>query len=321
MTALERLLDLVVLLLSSRRPVPARAIFEAFPKDYGGSDDARERKLSRDKAELRALGIPIEFVTGDDAEETGYVIDRSAFYLPEVAFTPIERAALLAAGAAAMKGPLPLKNELAAALVKLRSSDARGIDRARPVLFVHTGESSPHAELLGEAVTTRRKVKLTYPPEPQPRIVRPYAIALRRGRLTVVGHCELRGAVRTFHADRMTSVARANPAEKKPAFEVPADFTIDDHLPRHPWQIRVHAPVEVRLSFAPELATIGPQTLGIRVGEPVPATNLDGLLAQVLALGEGVVVEGPPEARRRLRAMLTGLVDDAGLSAQIEEVA
>lgn len=312
MTALERLLDLVVLLLSARHPVPAREIFEALPEAYGGAPEARERKLSRDKAELRALGLALDWVEpDDDHEEGGYVIDRTAIFLPALAFPPEERAALLAAGAAALKGALPLRRELALALTKLRATGG-GEDLARPRLYATTGRVSPHGDLLARAVAERRRVTLVYPPEPRPRTVRPYALSLRHRRLTLVAHCELRGGVRTFHADRISRAALASPDGSTPEFELPAGFDATEHLPRHGWQLRIHPEMQVNLTFAPELAESGPQALGFKPGAPIRVTNLDGLLAAALALGDGVTVSGPPEARQRMAALLTRLAGRYG---------
>src|SRR5262249_13784170 len=101
----ERLLDLVALLLDAPEPVPFADLREAFPDDYGGSRDAAERKLERDKAELLQLGVPLEFVPpgqDDDRELGGYRIDRAAYFLPDPKLTPEEAAALYAAGSAAL---------------------------------------------------------------------------------------------------------------------------------------------------------------------------------------------------------------------------
>ena len=44
----------------------------------GASDDAAARKFERDKAELLELGLPLQWVQGDDEHPDGYVVDRSA---------------------------------------------------------------------------------------------------------------------------------------------------------------------------------------------------------------------------------------------------
>src|SRR3954466_9460772 len=96
----ERLLDLVALMLDASDPIPWAELRDAFPEDYGKtlSDDAAERKFERDKAELLELGIPIAYVQGDDEKRDGYIVDREAYYLPDVNLTPEEVAVLYAAG-------------------------------------------------------------------------------------------------------------------------------------------------------------------------------------------------------------------------------
>ncbi|HZE51352.1 MAG TPA: WYL domain-containing protein, partial [Jatrophihabitantaceae bacterium] len=55
----ERLLNLVVCLLATRRYLTAGQIRRAVP-GYPDSDEAFKRMFERDKEELRELGIPLE---------------------------------------------------------------------------------------------------------------------------------------------------------------------------------------------------------------------------------------------------------------------
>ncbi|MFW6080063.1 MAG: helix-turn-helix transcriptional regulator, partial [Gemmatimonadota bacterium] len=91
-TKLQRWLDLIAFLVRHRRPVTVDEIMERVPAyarkwvDGDESDRAAvRRKFERDKAELKAFGIPLrtrswpgEF--GADVE--GYVLARRDFYLP-----------------------------------------------------------------------------------------------------------------------------------------------------------------------------------------------------------------------------------------------
>ncbi len=306
MTALERQLDLLALLVQAARPVPKREVFEAFADEYRGSPDAAERKLSRDKEELRALGIPLEYLEATDEDEGGYFIDREKLYLPEVAFSTDERAALFSVGAAALTGAFPLRGELARAVAKLGSLH-RSEARPRPVMYATAGPPSPFAELVLRAATERRRLRLVYPPEARERLVDPYVALHRRGRLAFVGYCHLREGLRTFWADRLAACALAEPNGSGAEFEVPADFDPTEHLPRYPWQVRSHPPVAVTLRFSPEMEISGPLALGLEGPGPYPVTHLRGLVAQVLALGPGVEIVGPSEARDLVRQMLAPL--------------
>ena len=90
----ERLLGLVVCLLSSERYLTAVQIRAAVP-GYPESFEAFKRMFERDKEELRELGIPLE--TGSNSaldEEPGYRIPRQAYVLPEIRLEPDEAAVL-----------------------------------------------------------------------------------------------------------------------------------------------------------------------------------------------------------------------------------
>ena len=119
----ERLLSLVICLLSARRYLTASQIREAVP-GYPETFDAFKRMFERDKDELRELGIPLETGTntGTD-EEVGYRISRQAYELPEIRLEPDEAAVL--GLAARVWRQAELAGAAAGGLLKLR---AAGID-------------------------------------------------------------------------------------------------------------------------------------------------------------------------------------------------
>ena len=119
----ERLLGLVVCLLSSERYLTAIQIRDAVP-GYPESFEAFKRMFERDKEELRELGIPLE--TGSNSaldEEPGYRIPRQAYELPEIRLEPDEAAVLSLA--ARVWRQAELAGAAAGALLKLR---AAGVD-------------------------------------------------------------------------------------------------------------------------------------------------------------------------------------------------
>src|ERR1700734_4383633 len=90
----ERLLGLVVCLLSTRRYLTADQIRQAVP-GYPEQDDLFKRMFERDKEDIRDLGIPLE--TGlnhpfDD--DPGYRIRQQAYELPELRLEADEAAVL-----------------------------------------------------------------------------------------------------------------------------------------------------------------------------------------------------------------------------------
>lgn len=309
MKAEERVLDLLALLLDARRPVTTSQIFTAFENEYVGTPEARDRKFSRDKETLRSLGVPLSFIGPDeDDDEGGYVIDRAQVFLPEINLTAQEQAALFAVGAAAQSSAFPMRSELGYALTKLRTSSTGNAEFASSVVATPSRRPSVEATMM-EAVAARRRLQLVYPPESAERTVDPYAFSARRGRFLLVGFCHLRNGIRTFASDRVKSCRFEKTQSTRSQFEVPEGFDAEPHLPRHPWQIRVHAPVEVELSFAPSLANSGPRELGAPTSGVFSVTNLDGLVAQVLSLGNGVVIRRPQDARERLLHALDALAD------------
>jgi proteasome accessory factor B len=317
----ERLLDLVALLLDAHEPISWAELRESFPHDYGsGSDEAAERKFERDKAELLELGIPITYVQGDDDRKDGYIVNREAYYLPEVGLTPEELAVLYAAGSAALaSGAFPGRDDLAHALRKI--GFFAGSELPTPRVRMELGavqdqeELAPKLELLRSAALSRKWVELSYyspaSKRSTQRKVDPYALALRRGIWSLVGFCHLRQGLRTFHVHRIQQL-RANPAKpKSPDFQVPADFRLDDFVAQYTWEHRFHAPMRVHLTLRGELARLADrafpkaelETAGEVAQIWVETTYLDGLLRYVLSLGESARVLAPAEAVQRHREM------------------
>ena len=76
----ERLVNLVIALLATRRSLTKNEIFRTID-GYDGSEESMERMFERDKDELRSLGIEIE-VSGLDPlfdDELGYRIKPENF--------------------------------------------------------------------------------------------------------------------------------------------------------------------------------------------------------------------------------------------------
>ena len=99
MQPLERLVNLVALLLESRTPLTFEQIREKLAEAYEHEDvNSAKRMFERDKDVLRDIGVPIEVVAVDvwDAEQ-GYTIPKEHYYLPEIHFTPEEITALAVA--------------------------------------------------------------------------------------------------------------------------------------------------------------------------------------------------------------------------------
>ena len=86
------------LLLETRTPLTFEQIRETLEPYRQEKVDTAKRMFERDKDILRDYGVPLELVDTDVwGAEQGYVIPKDAYYLPEIAFTPEELAALFVA--------------------------------------------------------------------------------------------------------------------------------------------------------------------------------------------------------------------------------
>jgi proteasome accessory factor B len=199
----ERLLNLVVCLLATRRYLTAEQIRHAVP-GYPDGAEAFKRMFERDKEELRELGVPLE--TGSDGdEELGYRIQRQAYELPEIQLTPDEAAVLGLAARVWQRASLA--EAASGALLKLRAAgvdtDVAGSLGIEPRVDTH----EPAFPALWRAVRDRRPVTFEYQAvgrsAPQRRHLEPWGVVSRRGRWYVAGHDRDRGEVRVFRLSRI----------------------------------------------------------------------------------------------------------------------
>src|SRR5512142_383412 len=258
----ERLLDVAAFLLRAPEPVSWREIQEQFPGEYGGSEEAAIRKFERDKADLLELGIPVRWAADDEDRPAGYVIDRDEFYLPNLELAPEDLALLYLAGSAALaQGAFPYARDLAHAFNKLSFAArapgtsetaalaARNLSRAEDERAGQSGEDGSIARKLEElsaAVAAKKRVHIVYQGAERrtrtERDVDPYGLYQARGAWHLVGHCHLRGALRSFHLGRLQELRR-NPASPRTAdFAVPASFSLREVATRETWEYEIHPP-------------------------------------------------------------------------------
>jgi proteasome accessory factor B len=328
----QRLLDLAALLLKAAEPVSWREIQEQFPEDYGGTGEAAIRKFERDKADLLELGIPVRYAAGDEDLPAGYLIDRDEFYLPDLKLPPEDLALLYLAGSAALaKRDFPYARDLAHALNKLSfAARAPGASEAAALAARHLsaeGEAAPDAvnrvEELSRAIAMKKRVRVAYlgaeRRERTERDVDPYGLFQRGGAWFLAGWCHLRKDIRTFHLSRIESLSVNPAAPRTPDFQPRRDFSLAAFATRETWEYAKHAPVRCRVRLDPPvtaevLASFGPRA---RVGEEggatlveVDATNGEGLLRHVLALGERAELLAPRTLREQARRILATLAEE-----------
>jgi proteasome accessory factor B len=203
----ERLLGLVVCLLSTRRYLTADQIKQAVP-GYPEQDDLFKRMFERDKEDLRDLGVPLE--TGFNHpfdDDPGYRIRQQAYELPELRLEADEAAVLGLAARVWQRAELA--GAAAGALLKLRAAgiDAGDEHDAQQDIEPRLGTPEPAFGPLWEAVRDRRPVTFSYRAagrsEPQRRELEPWGVVNRHGRWYVAGWDRGRAATRVFRLGRM----------------------------------------------------------------------------------------------------------------------
>src|SRR5579859_7477507 len=200
----ERLLSLVVCLLSSRRYLTAGQIRAAVP-GYPESFEAFKRMFERDKDELRELGIPLETGTNAPDDEVGYRISRQAYELPEIMLEPDEAAVLGLAAKVWQRAELA--GAAAGGLLKLRAAGIDAEEANQPGIEPRLQTEEAAFAPLWQAVRDRRPVAFGYQAAgrttPQRRNLEPWGVVNRHGRWYVAGFDRDKAQERVFRLSRI----------------------------------------------------------------------------------------------------------------------
>jgi proteasome accessory factor B len=309
----ERLLNLVICLLYTRRPLSKAKIRDAVPQ-YGtsASDEAFDRMFERDKDELRELGIPLVTEPYDLLfdDEPGYRIDRREYALPEISFTADELAVLGLASRvwtqATLAGP---------AAQALRKLEAAGVERDDSSLIgivprVRTAE--PAFEAVKNAVLQHAPVAFTYRTagtgEVGTRHVQPWAIASWHGHWYLAGFDTGRDAPRVF---RLARIEGEVAIEGKPgSYEVPEGYQPKEMIgavavDRDPRPAALHVRVGTGHGLRRQARTVEALD-GTWSLVAVDFTDTEAFAAEICSFGPDVVVQGPADLRDSVIRKLTG---------------
>ncbi|HEX3796228.1 MAG TPA: WYL domain-containing protein [Acidimicrobiales bacterium] len=310
---LERVTDLVLVLLNATQPLTLDSIAHQVP-GYPEEHGARRQAFERDKRLLRDDGIPVRTERLPGNEQYGYLIDREAFYLPDLALLPDEQVALHLAVAGVHLGDPSGRD----ALLKL---GATGLGDVRPIASLE-----PPRALIDLFEAVRIHAEATFAYRSSARRVAPVGLWFRFGHWYLVAWDLDRDAVRTFRVDRIEGSVTLGELD---ADAVPVDIDIRAALPDEPWQSdgEDQIPLRVRID-----AMEGP-----RVSEEVGAdkvergdddgsvvlaltvTNFGAIRSWVLGLLEHAEILEPELFREELREWLRTLM--AGVVVTVDEAA
>jgi proteasome accessory factor B len=297
---LERLTNLLAVLLETKVPLSLERIFHNMPGQYPTETSARRGAFERDKVVLRSQGIPLQQTILADGG-TGYWIDRDAYELGDLGLTEDEKRALQLAVAAVRLG-VDWGDD---ALLKIGGPDgsfeATDVTAALPSL--------PALAPLFDAHLSRATTTFRY--RGKQRQFDPWGLLSREGFWYVVGLEHAAGERRTFRVDRIESDVEVG---HRASFTVPDGFDPATAVMDDPKAIgeatgtsamvlvgslraqRVEN--EVGAGNVDERRTDG--SILVRV----PCANVGAFRSWLFGLGDHAEVLSPPEVRAEIVAWL-----------------
>jgi proteasome accessory factor B len=303
MHPLERLINLVALLLESRQPRTFEDIRRLLPAYQQQDRATAKRQFERDKDVLRAVGIPVEVAPTDVwGVEEGYTIPKERYYLPEISFTPEEVAALFVASHTPGE-----HGEAAQAFRKLAQQAETGVLSTLAGVPTITGidTSGPHLAEAADSVARQRRVKFRYRPvqgRAGERDVDAWGLVFRTGAWYLVGNDRRRGELRSFRLSRILSAIRDVGQGKPP----PSGFRAAEHVTAGPWGFG-EPEMRARVAFSPKVAwwalsgvpdarTLRTRKDGWTEAE-IPAAGTDSFASWILSFGPDAMVISPKAIR------------------------
>jgi predicted DNA-binding transcriptional regulator YafY len=320
---LIRQLSLVAFLMAERRAITARDVKTNVEGYQEMSDEAFARRFYSDRAELIALGIPLESQRDEFTGEELYTLRREQYFLPELVLENDELAALQTAlylleGKFAYAEPLRLAlQNLALGRPGFPEAASDTAVRVERLDRDYSPELQGRLSKLEGAISKQRTVKFSYwsisRDETHERTINPLALLNDNGTWYVVGEdVDAANQRKKFRVSRIRSDIRFATRRERD-FRFPADFDIEEFRAKQPWQLG-DAIGEARIEVSPDTAWWVKREFGRagRIDDGVFVTeysNLDQLAAWVLRQdGRATPVE-PPELKRIVAAGLRRVRD------------
>jgi predicted DNA-binding transcriptional regulator YafY len=306
---LERVTDLLLVLLDTNRPLSLREIADRVP-GYPDGHDARRQAFERDKKLLRDEGVPVVASAVDSGEQVGYRVDPDDYYLPDLGLEPDEQAALNLAVAGVHLGE-PIGREALSKLGMGGQWPRRGAPL--PLVDLPLVDGLPALPILFDAA--RNAASVTFGYRGAARSVDLAGIRFRGGHWYAVGWDRDRGEARTFRVDRIDGLPEPGTAGSA---RLPDGFDPDETFAREPWHFgsgdAVEVDVAVDAAEASRVVTaLGPDAVVDRdddggVVVRMVVTDAEALVSWALDLLDHAVVLGPPDVRDAVVARLDGFV-------------
>lgn len=294
----ERLVNLTIALLHTKRPLTKNEIFSSV-SGYRGSAESMERMFERDKDELRSAGVVIETRAIDSyfEDEIGYRINPSqyAIDLGELEYNDI---ALMAMAVEI------LNSENKDLLRRIRSLEF-SIETEAPI---STGlQLSPSIGVLVQAIDDRRQITFGYldsEGKEQLRHVNPYYLYSLHGDWYFLGFDIDRQDLRNFKLVRFASMVTIKRDSK---FELPQTENFAELIERRPLQrcellLRKGAAHRLR-SLSRSIEENGDWDCAV-----IEYYDGDWILEEVLWHLDDVIVQKPLELRDRVLTALKQVV-------------
>ena len=297
---LERVTNLLTVLLSARRHVTFEEIRNELRGQYPENLVAARAAFERDKAILRDEGVPIDqtVLGGDQAGQTGYRVLRSSYEIEDFGLTPEEARALrLAVGAIRLGTTWSAEALWKVDLHGSIDDESSGLGVELPV-----DERLP---VIHRAIAEHRGVVFGY--HGRERRLAPWGLLARDGWWYLVGRELANGEQRTFRVDRIEGRVEVDASIVS---EIPDGFSVREAFPSDPKLLPDNVDVGADLAHvlidhtavASVLAQYGDASLIERRADgsavvAVPCVNVRAFLHWLFGFVERAEVLEPPLLR------------------------
>ncbi|HEY8727637.1 MAG TPA: WYL domain-containing protein [Gaiellaceae bacterium] len=243
---LIRQLSLVAYLMAERRLLTARDVKSNVEGYSEMSDEAFARRFYSDRAELLALGVPLQSQRDEFTGEELYTLRSENYFLDHLELDNDELAALQTA-LYLLEGQFAYAEPLRLALQNLAlGREGFGEAASETAVRVEMLDPDYSAEMPGRlgklegAISKQRTIKFPYYSISRnrqgERTVNPYGLLSDNGSWYVIGQDLDRKDIRTFRVSRIRGDIRFATRRERD-FRIPTDFEIDEYRGRAPWQI------------------------------------------------------------------------------------